>query len=72
LARADGAGGHESGSAFSLRSVLGLPDSTEPFVDDRPKPCSMQEAQRALGRLVGAGFDAEIVEDDDNGTFGRM
>jgi hypothetical protein len=34
---------------------------------DRPKPCSMQEAQRALDRLVGAGFDAEIVEDDDNG-----
>ena len=34
---------------------------------DRPKPCSMEEAQRALDRLVGAGFDAEIVEDDDNG-----
>lgn len=34
---------------------------------DRPKPCSMQEAQRALDRLIGAGFDAEIVEDDDNG-----
>jgi hypothetical protein len=34
---------------------------------DRPKPCSMDEAQRALDRLVAAGFDAEIVEDDDNG-----
>ena len=34
---------------------------------DRPKPCSLEEAQRALDRLVGAGFDAEIVEDDDNG-----
>ena len=34
---------------------------------DRPKPCSMEEAQRALDRLVDAGFDAEIVEDDDNG-----
>jgi hypothetical protein len=34
---------------------------------DRPKPCSMREAQHALDRLVGAGFDAEIVEDDDNG-----
>jgi hypothetical protein len=34
---------------------------------DRPKPCSMLEAQRALDRLVAAGFDGEIVEDDDNG-----
>jgi hypothetical protein len=34
---------------------------------DRPKPCSMEEAQRALDRLVDAGFDAEIVVDDDNG-----
>jgi hypothetical protein len=34
---------------------------------DRPKPCSMREAQHALDRLVGAGFDAEIVEGDDNG-----
>jgi hypothetical protein len=34
---------------------------------DRPKPCSMHDAQRALDRLVGAGFDAEIVEDGDNG-----
>ena len=34
---------------------------------DRPKPCSMAEAQRALDRLIGAGFDAEIVEGDDNG-----
>ncbi len=34
---------------------------------DRPRPCSMEEAQRALDRLVGAGFDAEIVEHDDSG-----
>jgi hypothetical protein len=34
---------------------------------DRPKPCSLAEAQRALDRLVSAGFDGEIVEDDDNG-----
>jgi len=33
----------------------------------RPKPCSMNEAQRALDRLIAAGFDAEIVEDADNG-----
>jgi hypothetical protein len=33
----------------------------------RPKPCSMHEAQHALDRLIGAGFDAEIVEDSDNG-----
>jgi hypothetical protein len=33
----------------------------------RPKPCSMQEAQHALDRLISAGFNAEIVEDDDNG-----
>ena len=46
---------------------------------DRPKPCSMHEAQLALDRLVGAGFDAEIVEGDDHGmniwakrTFARM
>ncbi len=34
---------------------------------DRPKPCSYTEAQHALDRLVSAGFDAEIIEDDDNG-----
>jgi hypothetical protein len=34
---------------------------------DRPKPCSMREAQHSLDRLVRAGFDAEIVEDADNG-----
>ena len=34
---------------------------------DRPKPCSMREAQHALDRLIAAGFDAEIVEDGDNG-----
>ncbi len=33
----------------------------------RPKPCSMREAQRELDRLLGAGFDAEIVEHSDNG-----
>jgi len=33
---------------------------------DHPKPCSMAEAQHSLDRLVAAGFDAEIVEDDDN------
>ena len=32
---------------------------------DRPKPCSMDEAQHALDRLVEAGFDAEIY------TFSR-
>ena len=31
---------------------------------DRPRPCSMKEAQRALDRLVSAGIDAEIVEDE--------
>ena len=34
---------------------------------DRPKPCSMRDAQRALDRLIGAGFEAEIVEHDSNG-----
>ncbi|MBI4935667.1 MAG: hypothetical protein HY828_17430 [Actinobacteria bacterium] len=34
---------------------------------DRPKPCSMREAEHALDRLLAAGFDAEIVEHDDNG-----
>jgi|SRR5688572_17578174 len=34
---------------------------------DRPKPCSMHDAQHALDRLVRAGFDAEIVEHADNG-----
>jgi len=34
---------------------------------DRPKPCSMEEAQHALDRLVAAGFAGEIVEDDDSG-----
>ncbi len=33
----------------------------------RPKPCSMHEAEHALDRLIRAGFDAEIVEDSDNG-----
>jgi hypothetical protein len=32
---------------------------------DRPKPCSMHQAQHALDRLVRAGFDAEIVEHAD-------
>jgi len=34
---------------------------------DRPKPCSMGDAQHALDRLIRAGFDAEIVEDANNG-----
>lgn len=34
---------------------------------ERPKPCSMREAEHALDRLLAAGFDAEIVEHDDNG-----
>jgi hypothetical protein len=34
---------------------------------DRPKPCSMEEAQHTLDRLVAAGFAGEIVEDDDSG-----
>jgi hypothetical protein len=33
----------------------------------RPAPCSLAEAQHAQDRLVAAGFDAEIVEHDDNG-----
>ena len=38
---------------------------------DRPGPCSMKDAQRALDRLIGAGIDAEIVEDEgtDINTF---
>jgi hypothetical protein len=34
---------------------------------DRPRPCSMEEAQHALDRLLAAGFAGEIVEDDDSG-----
>ena len=34
---------------------------------DRPRPCSMEEAQHALDRLVAAGIDGEIAEDDDSG-----
>jgi hypothetical protein len=33
---------------------------------DRPKPCSLQEAQRAADRLISAGFNAEVVEHADN------
>jgi hypothetical protein len=33
----------------------------------RPTPCSMTEAQRAADRLIQAGFDAEVVEADENG-----
>lgn len=33
----------------------------------RPAPCSLAEAHQAQDRLVAAGFDAEIVEHDDNG-----
>ena len=32
-----------------------------------PRPCSMQEAQRFADRLIADGFDAEVVEHDDNG-----
>ena len=35
---------------------------------DRPRPCSMAQAQHALDRLVARGFDAEIVEDQDHGS----
>ena len=31
---------------------------------DHPRPCSMKEAQRALDRLISAGIDAEIIEDE--------
>ena len=34
---------------------------------ERPRPCSMEEAQHALDRLVAAGFAGEIVEDEDSG-----
>jgi hypothetical protein len=34
----------------------------------RPTPCSLAEAQQAQDRLVAAGFDAEVVEHDDNGV----
>ena len=34
---------------------------------DRPKPCSMHDAQHALDRLVAAGIEAEIVEHTENG-----
>lgn len=50
-----------------LVKVVPLVQRGRVVVLDRPKPCSMEEAQRALDRLVGAGFDAQIVEDDDNG-----
>jgi hypothetical protein len=33
----------------------------------RPAPCSMSEARHAADRLIAAGFDAEVVETDDNG-----
>ena len=51
---------------FFLR-VLPLLRHGRKVVLDRPKPCSMHEAQHALDRLVRAGFDAEIVEHADNG-----
>ena len=34
---------------------------------DRPKPCSMHDAQHALDRLVSAGVDRENVESEDHG-----
>jgi len=33
----------------------------------RPTPCSLDEAQHAQDRLIAAGIDAEVVENDDNG-----
>ena len=51
---------------FVLRVVPVLRHGRK-VVLDRPKPCSMHEAQHALDRLVHAGFDAEIVEHADNG-----
>lgn len=32
-----------------------------------PRPCSLAAAQHVQDRLIAAGIDAEIVEDEDNG-----
>lgn len=55
------------GVVILLVKVVPLLRRGRVVVLDRPKPCSMAEAQHALDRLVGAGFDAEIVEHDDHG-----
>lgn len=52
---------------ISLVRVVPVVRRGRVVVLDRPKPCSFEEAQHALDRLVGAGFDAEIVEGEDNG-----
>ena len=52
--------------SFFLR-VLPVLRHGRKVVLDRPTPCSIHDAQHALDRLVGAGFDAEIVEHADNG-----
>jgi hypothetical protein len=54
--------------AFVLLRVVPVLRRGRKVVLDRPKPCSIKEAQHALDRLLAAGFDAEIVEDDDSAT----
>ena len=54
--------------AFVLLRVIPVVRHGRKVVLDRPKPCSMNEVQHALDRLLAAGFDAEIVEDEDSGT----
>jgi hypothetical protein len=54
--------------AFVLLRVVPVVRHGRKVVLDRPKPCSMNEAQHALDRLLAAGFDAEIVEGDDSAT----
>jgi hypothetical protein len=54
--------------AFVLLRVIPVVRRGRRVVLDRPKPCSIKEAQHALDRLLAAGFDAEIVEDDDSAT----
>jgi hypothetical protein len=53
---------------FVLLRVVPVVRHGRKVVLDRPKPCSMKDAQHALDRLLAAGFDAEIVEDEDSGT----
>jgi hypothetical protein len=52
---------------FVLMRVVPIMRRGRFVVLERPKPCSMEEAQHALDRLVAAGFAGEIVEDDDSG-----
>jgi hypothetical protein len=54
--------------AFVLLRVVPVVRHGRKVVLDRPKPCSMNEVQHALDRLLAAGFDAEIVEGDDSAT----